>query len=187
MPTAAGRSNGTTTLSKNGKKLCEEGGSTIGKTTDAAKKQAKDDGQEDVTCPSYAVALEIVFITFTIILFIVSIVMLVMGCVMGHQQIKGCDGAYSAIAGILIIICGIMMIFSAAMIDKFNHRGMSEEEWVKYQHKNFPLVSEADWKKAYREGREEDAFALKICAGALALVDGIFYLVVCCIICMSSE
>jgi len=169
------------------KENCEKSNEALDKATADAKK-LNDKNDIDTSCPSYAIPLEIVFITFTIILFIVSIVMLIMGCVMGQQQIKGCDGAYCIIAGILIIVCGIMMIISAAKIDRFKNGGYpTAEKYVEANKKQFGEEGEKIAKKQVEKQREDAQFALKIVAGVVALFDGIFYMVVCCIICASSD
>jgi len=135
--------------------------------------------------PTYVIPMELVFIIFTIILFIVSCVMIVMGLVQGQREIKGCDGAYSAIAGILIIVCGILMVIAAVRVDRYLRGGVSENEYIASLKK--VGVSEDKTKEDIKKTREENKLFLKAFAGALALFDGIFYLVVCCVICACSD
>jgi len=126
------------------------------------------------TCPTGAVPLELTFIAFTGILFVASVVMIILGMVVGQRTIKICDSFYSALAGILILIAGILMIVSACWIDKYRSGGWFDKETP-------------ETKKIVAEMRERDLFWNKIVAGCLAIVDGILYKVAASIICACSD
>jgi len=153
---------------KEWRRLCED----INDGKKAVKKAGVDVDGAPPHCPSESIGMELTFIIINAILLIVSIVMIIVPLVAG-QRMKTCDGGYSAVAGILIIITGILMITSAVLIDNF----------LRYLAHINPIIEDERIKK----GRESAKFFNKLAAGALAIIDGIIYIVLCCLICSSRS
>jgi len=154
------------------------------------RKQGKQLGMknEDLPpyCPTAAIPMELTFIIFTGIVFVVSIVMILVGLFV--RDFKNCDAFYSILAGIIILIVGIVMIISACLIDKFMR------EFLTAMLKGFGVikdkpdkVEQKNLKELVADMRKEVLFWNKLVAGCLAVIDGIIYMVAAAIICASRD
>ncbi|XP_021959093.1 uncharacterized protein LOC110854974 [Folsomia candida] len=109
-------------------------------------------------CPSSAVGMEKTFVAFTIIIFILSIVSIIAGFLVKGKKFRIVDTGYHAIAGLLLIISGILMIAAANQIDSANVPDRIPE-----------LIRDSL--------RKEFKYSNKLAGGSMAVIDGVIYLV----------
>jgi len=119
--------------------------------------------------PSAAIPMEEVFLSIVTIFFILCVFMFIVACFMPMHKLKSLDVGFYVVAGVCILLAGLLMLSSACIIDKYMvdiHTG--------------PLESvQNHWKD---EEREQLKFFNKIGAGLLAMLNGILYFVTACVV-----
>ncbi|OXA48692.1 uncharacterized protein LOC110855028 [Folsomia candida] len=109
-------------------------------------------------CPSSAMGMERTFVAFTIIIFVLSIANIVVGFLIDPKKNKIPDTGYHAVAGVILLIAGCLMIAAARGIDS----AMVPEG----------IPSEA--RKSLWKGLK---YSNKLAGGSMAIIDGLLYVI----------